>query len=152
MIIASQRNRLAHAIDFVLTLAAWWVLLYLLLHGLIKVSSTGLDSALPRLYLTDWSAAGTLGGYLATGLLNALLLFSWARYNQRRFERAARRGAFKPVRPEELCRKFILTERQYKKLHAARKVVFVHDDRGRIVDMDIQDMTRSGDHENVYSS
>lgn len=132
MIIKTERSRLARLIDTLLTLAAWALMLWLIAKSLLDVTPAQMQAALPSIQLAKWTAGGALGAYLLVALFNALLLISWARYNQLRFARRSARRAFPPTTADDMHRSFGISAEQLRHLRMTRLATVEHMSDGGI--------------------
>lgn len=102
MVIRTQRSKLRHIADWVITLLAWCAFLYLLIRGIIAVGSgqtEGLDMpfmsrALPSI--------DTLIIYALAMVMQGVLLLFWAFYNWSRFHGKTRRSSANTLADERL--------------------------------------------------
>ena len=113
-IIRTRQRPFLVVIDVFFTVLAWIGLLYLLAQGLWSLIDTH-DG--PRINASFFDALGTLQIYLWVALLNAVILISWARYQQRKSKRFAQRRLPAPVVDDQgLSKSFKLTGDRLEKL------------------------------------
>ncbi|WP_095082055.1 poly-beta-1,6-N-acetyl-D-glucosamine biosynthesis protein PgaD [Pseudomonas sp. Irchel s3h17] len=93
-IIRTRQRPFLVVVDVFFTVLAWIGLLYLLVRGLWPLLDT---RGGPRIDVSVFDALGTLQIYLWVALLNAVILISWARYQQRKSRSFARRRLPAPV-------------------------------------------------------
>ncbi|SDZ63737.1 poly-beta-1,6-N-acetyl-D-glucosamine biosynthesis protein PgaD [Pseudomonas sp. NFIX28] len=93
-IIRTRQRPLLVIVDVAFTVLAWIGLVYLLVRGLWPLIDTH-DG--PRIEVGVLEALGTLQIYLWVALLNAAVLILWARYQQRKSKRFARRRLPSPI-------------------------------------------------------
>ena len=131
MIIKTQRNALARFIDFVLTLLAWCVLIYLVSTSLL-VYMPSTDGSAPALRMIEWDATSTLIHYFIIVLIDAAILIAWARYNKIRFSNKNHRQALKRVANSDLCRHFHVEKEQLQALQQSNICTLELDNHGRL--------------------
>jgi biofilm PGA synthesis protein PgaD len=106
-IIRTRQRPILVVVDAFFTVLAWVGLLYLLIRGLWPLIDTH-DG--PRIDASFFDALGTLQIYLWVALINAIILISWARYQQRKSRSFAQRRLPAPVVDDEgLSKSFNLT-------------------------------------------
>ncbi|MCX2901484.1 poly-beta-1,6-N-acetyl-D-glucosamine biosynthesis protein PgaD [Pseudomonas mandelii] len=129
-IIRTRQRPFLVVIDVFFTVLAWIGLLYLLVTGLWPLISTHSG---PRLDAEFFDALGTLQIYLWVALVNALILISWARYQQRKSRSYAQRRLPAPVVNDQGLRKsFGLTGDRLETLRMPGSMTIHNDDDGQI--------------------
>jgi biofilm PGA synthesis protein PgaD len=106
MVLRSQRSTARHAVDWVLTLLAWLVFLYLFAKGIWAVGTNqvhGLDMPFLSRALPS---VDTLAIYGLAMLVQACLLILWAVYNWSRFRGKTRRAAAVSLTEQKLSRSY----------------------------------------------
>ena len=89
-LVRTRQHPVMWGIDVLLTLLAWGGLIWLMMRGIASM----LDShGGPRLEAPIFAALNTLQIYLWIALFNAVILISWARYQQRKGRKFAQRRA-----------------------------------------------------------
>lgn len=132
MVIRTQRSALRHAIDWVLTLLAWLVFLFLFAKGIWAVGTDhteGLDvpflsRALPSM--------DTLAIYGLAMLLQASILLVWALYNWSRFHGKTRRNTSAHLHDEQLARSYGIDQSTLNTLRNSPISVIHHAPEGNI--------------------
>ncbi|MFC6298910.1 poly-beta-1,6-N-acetyl-D-glucosamine biosynthesis protein PgaD [Pseudomonas sp. CCM 7893] len=129
-LIRTPQRPVMQAIDILLTLMAWAGLITLLVRGLVPM----LDShGGPRIDAPIFAALDTLQIYLWIAAFNAVLLISWARYQQRRGKRfAQRRSAAKVLSDKGLSESFSLAEGDLEQLRRPGVLVIHNDHEGGV--------------------
>jgi biofilm PGA synthesis protein PgaD len=129
-IIRTRQRPFLVVIDIVLTVLAWVGLLYLLALGLLPL----IDShAGPRIYASFFDALGTLQIYLWVALFNAVILITWARYQQRKSKSFAQRRLPAPVVDDQgLSKSFKLTGDRLAKLRTSGSMTIHNDQDGDV--------------------
>ncbi|MBB3243231.1 biofilm PGA synthesis protein PgaD [Pseudomonas sp. Tn43] len=129
-IIRTRQRPFLVMIDVFLTVLAWIGLLYLLVQGLWPLIDT---RAGPRIDVSLFDALGTLQIYLWVALLNAMILITWARYQQRKSKRFAQRRLPAPVVDDQgLSKSFKLTGDRLAKLRTPGSMTIHNDQDGDV--------------------
>ena len=89
-LVRTRQNTVMWIVDVVLTLAAWAGLIWLLARGIGAMLET---HGGPRIEAPIFAALNTLQIYLWIALFNAVILVTWARYQQRKGRKFAQRRA-----------------------------------------------------------
>ena len=89
-LVRTRQNTLMWIVDVLLTLLAWGGLIWLLARGISAMLET---HGGPRIEAPIFAALNTLQVYLWIALFNAVILISWARYQQHRGRKFAQRRA-----------------------------------------------------------
>ena len=89
-LIRTRQNTVMWIVDVVLTLLAWAGLIWLLARGINAMLET---HGGPRIEAPIFAALNTLQVYMWIALFNALILVTWARYQQRKGRKFAQRRA-----------------------------------------------------------
>jgi len=129
-IITTRQRPFLVVVDAIMTLLAWIGLLYLLIQGLWPLfdGHTG-----PRIDVSFFDALNTLEVYLWVGLLNAAVLISWARYQQRKSRSYSQRRLPAPVVGDEgLSRSFKLSEDKFARMRQSARMVVHNDEHGGV--------------------
>lgn len=129
-LIRTPQRPVMQAIDIFLTLMAWAGLVILLVRGLVPM----LDSnGGPRIDAPIFAALNTLQIYLWIALFNAVLLITWARYQQRRGKQfAQRRAATKALSDHGLSESFRLAAGELEQLRRPGVLVIHNDQEGGV--------------------
>lgn len=129
-IIRTRQRPFLVVIDAFFTVLAWIGLLYLLVKGLWPL----IDSREgPRIDTSVFDALGTLQIYLWVALLNAAILISWARYQQRKSKSFAQRRLPAPVVDDHgLSKSFKLSGDRLAKLRAPGSMTIHNDQEGDV--------------------
>ncbi|UWF49550.1 poly-beta-1,6-N-acetyl-D-glucosamine biosynthesis protein PgaD [Pseudomonas sp. N3-W] len=129
-IIRTRQRPFLIVVDVFFTVLAWIGLLYLLVRGLWPL----LDSHDgPRIDGTFFDALGTLQIYLWVALFNAVVLISWARYQQRKSRSFAQRRLPAPVADDEgLSKSFKLTGDRLERLRTPGSMIIHNNQDGDI--------------------
>ncbi|MDT9675701.1 poly-beta-1,6-N-acetyl-D-glucosamine biosynthesis protein PgaD [Pseudomonas sp. JV414] len=129
-IIRTRQRPFLVVIDVFLTVLAWVGLLYLLARGLWPLIDTH-DG--PRIDASFFDALGTLQIYLWVALLNAVILITWARYQQRKSKSFAQRRLPAPVVDDQgLSKSFKLTGDRLAKLRTPGSMTIHNDQDGDV--------------------
>ena len=129
-IIRTRQRPFLVVIDVFFTVLAWIGLLYLLAQGLWPLIDTH-DG--PRINASFFDALGTLQIYLWVALLNAVILISWARYQQRKSKSFAQRRLPAPVVDDQgLSKSFKLTGDRLAKLRTPGSMTIHNDQDGDV--------------------
>ena len=78
----------------------------------------------------------TLSSYAIVVLINTVLLFAWARYNQMRFRGKERRKAMPVVTIADYARMYGFAPEEIAAWQSARILVMHHNDDGQLVQVD----------------
>ena len=129
-LVRTRQHPVMWSIDVLLTLLAWAGLIWLLMRGITSM----LDShGGPRLEAPIFAALNTLQIYLWIALFNAVLLISWARYQQRRGKQfAQRRAATKALSDHGLSESFRLAAGELEQLRRPGVLVIHNDQEGGV--------------------
>ncbi|WP_223569461.1 poly-beta-1,6-N-acetyl-D-glucosamine biosynthesis protein PgaD [Pseudomonas sp. BF-R-26] len=129
-IIRTRQRPFLVLIDVFLTVLAWVGLLYLLARGLWPLIDTHEG---PRIDASFFDALGTLQIYLWVALLNAVILITWARYQQRKSKSFAQRRLPAPVVDDQgLSKSFKLTGDRLAKLRTSGSMTIHNDQDGDV--------------------
>ena len=129
-IIRTRQRPFLVVIDVFLTVLAWVGLLYLLVRGLWPLIDTH-DG--PRIDASFFDALGTLQIYLWVALLNAMILITWARYQQRKSKSFAQRRLPAPVVDDQgLSKSFKLSGDRLAKLRTPGSMTIHNDHDGDV--------------------
>ena len=129
-IIRTRQRPFLVVIDVFLTVLAWVGLLYLLARGLWPLIDTH-DG--PRIDASFFDALGTLQIYLWVALFNAVILITWARYQQRKSKSFAQRRLPVPVVDDQgLSKSFKLTGDRLSKLRTPGSMTIHNDQDGDV--------------------
>lgn len=132
LLIRTERRWLPRTIDCVLTLLAWVAFIYLFLNGFISVLQHKPSAQEHRHFGLLFATVSTLASYLIIGLVNALVLMTWAKYNQVR-RRVERRSRIPALTCEQMRDSFRLPE-ELQQLLRTHQICSIHnDDEGHIV-------------------
>ena len=129
-LIRTRQNSLMWIIDVVLTLLAWAGLIWLLARGINAMLET---HGGPRIEAPIFAALNTLQIYLWIALFNALILVSWARYQQRKGRKfAQRRAEANALSDKNLSESFKLGEGDLEQLRRPGVLVIHNDEEGGV--------------------
>lgn len=129
-LIRTRQHPAFWVIDVVLTLVAWIGLGYLLMHGIESMLET---HGGPRLDAPIFAALNTLQIYLWIAVFNAVILISWARYQQHRGRQfAQRRAAANALSDKKLSESFSLEEGDLDQLRRPGVLVIHNDEEGGV--------------------
>jgi biofilm PGA synthesis protein PgaD len=126
-IIRTRQRPFLVVVDVFLTVLAWVGLLYLLVRGLWPLIETHAGGL--RIDNSAFEALGTLQIYLWVALVNAVILISWARYQQRKSRSFAQRRLAAPVVDDDgLSKSFKLCDDRLQKLRSPG-VITIHNNQ-----------------------
>ncbi|MDF3931063.1 poly-beta-1,6-N-acetyl-D-glucosamine biosynthesis protein PgaD [Pseudomonas citronellolis] len=127
-LIKTPQHWLHVAIDGALTLGAWASFVYLLVRGFEAMADASRNG--PQLdFLHELiRTCGTLAAYALCATLIGLLLFAWAKYNEIRARRYARRQRMPDISAQTLSKSFRITSETYLRLRA-QQVLTLHNDQ-----------------------
>lgn len=129
-LVRTRQSTVMWLIDVLLTLLAWAGLIWLLARGMTSMLDT---HGGPRFQAPIFAAINTLQIYLWVAVFNALILISWARYQQRRGRQFARRRAeAKALTDKTLSESFSLTEGELEQLRRPGVLVIHNDEKGHV--------------------
>ena len=132
-LIRTRQRSVMWVIDVLLTLLAWAGLIWLLARGIISMLET---HGGPRIEAPIFAALNTLQIYLWIALLNAVILVSWARYQQRKGRKfAQRRAEAKAVTDKNLSESFSLAEGDLEQLRRPGVLVIHNDEEGGVAEV-----------------
>jgi poly-beta-1,6-N-acetyl-D-glucosamine biosynthesis protein PgaD len=123
----------------ILTVVFWVGYFYLMRHALSVVLSYFGISAPWGLQFNDVSVPPILNNiqiYAVIVVLNTIIFLGWALYNKYMFGSRNRRRNPAAVTPEEVANFFSLTPLTVNTCRAARRMVMVHDDAGKLIQCD----------------
>jgi len=126
-------------LDGFFTIALWLGYLYLMRHALSVVLSYFGVSAPWGLQWSDISVpplVTNIRTYALIVLMNGAIFISWALYNKFMFGYRGRRRRSVPVTPAEMSAHFLLTEAQVDTCQAAKRIIMVHDQSGKLIQYD----------------
>lgn len=129
-IIRTRQRPFLVVIDVLFTVLAWVGLLYLLINGLWPLFDS---HAGPRLGGSAFDTLGTLQIYGWVALVNAIILITWARYQQRKSRSFAQRRLPAPVVDDQrLSASFKLTDERMDTLRQPGSKVIHNNQEGDI--------------------
>jgi biofilm PGA synthesis protein PgaD len=129
-LIRTRQRSVMWIIDVLLTLLAWAGLIWLLARGITSMLET---HGGPRLEAPIFAALNTLQVYLWIALFNAVILISWARYQQRRGRKfAQRRAEAMALSDKNLSESFSLGEGDLEQLRRPGVLVIHNDEEGGV--------------------
>ena len=129
-LVRTRQRKVMWLIDVLLTLMAWAGLIWLLARGITSMLET---HGGPRLEAPIFAALNTLQVYLWIALLNAVILVSWARYQQRKGRKfAQRRAQANAVSDKNLSESFRLGEGDLEQLRRPGVLVIHNDEEGGV--------------------
>ena len=129
-LVRTRQRSVMWIIDVLLTLAAWAGLIWLLARGMSAMLET---HGGPRLEAPIFAALNTLQVYLWIALFNAVILVSWARYQQRKGRKfAQRRAQANALSDKNLSESFSLGEGDLEQLRRPGVLVIHNDEEGGV--------------------
>lgn len=129
-LIRTRQNTVMWIIDVVLTLLAWAGLVWLLARGINAMLET---HGGPRIEAPIFAALNTLQVYMWIALFNALILVTWARYQQRKGRKfAQRRAEANALSDKNLSESFKLGEGDLEQLRKPGVLVIHNDEEGGV--------------------
>lgn len=129
-LIRTRQNTVMWIVDVVLTLLAWAGLIWLLARGINAMLET---HGGPRIEAPIFAALNTLQIYMWIALFNALILVSWARYQQRKGRKfAQRRAEANALSDKNLSESFKLGEGDLEQLRKPGVLVIHNDEEGGV--------------------
>lgn len=129
-LVRTRQRSIMWIIDVLLTLAAWAGLIWLLARGITSMLET---HGGPRFEAPIFAALNTLQIYLWIALFNAVILISWARYQQRRGRKfAQRRAEANALSDKNLSDSFSLGEGDLEQLRRPGVLVIHNDEEGGV--------------------
>lgn len=129
-LIRTRQNSVMWIVDVVLTLLAWAGLIWLLARGINAMLDT---HGGPRIEAPIFAALNTLQIYLWIALFNALILVTWARYQQRKGRKfAQRRAEANALSDKSLSKSFKLGEGDLEQLRKPGVLVIHNDEEGGV--------------------
>lgn len=133
MVIHSARGRWYFVLDCLLTVLAWCVFIYLFARGITALpTQSGSSIALPWLSAI-LPALSDISIYVLAMVLQACILFLWARYNHWRFHGIQRREPPAPLPASELQAYYGISTETLQRLRTASISVIHHDADENIV-------------------
>jgi biofilm PGA synthesis protein PgaD len=132
MIIQTQRPWRLIALDTALTILAWAAFLALFAMGLKSLLAM-LQNHNPEYLATEIiPLLNTFGFYTVLGVVNAFILFFWARYNIYRFRGKDRRKPIENLNYDGLLTSFNINNASLQALHENKVVVIHHRQDGSV--------------------
>ena len=132
-LVRTRQNTLMWIVDVLLTLLAWGGLVWLLARGINAMLET---HGGPRIEAPIFAALNTLQIYLWIALFNALILISWARYQQRRGRKfAQRRAEANALSDKHLSESFKLEDGHLEQFRKPGVLVIHNDEEGGVEDV-----------------
>ncbi|MBN2991234.1 poly-beta-1,6-N-acetyl-D-glucosamine biosynthesis protein PgaD [Pseudomonas cedrina subsp. fulgida] len=129
-LVRTRQRSVMWVIDVILTLMAWAGLIWLLARGINSILHT---QGGPRFDAPIFAALNTLQIYLWIAVFNAIILISWARYQQRRGRKfAQRRAEAKALSDQHLSQSFSLADGDLEQLRRPGVLVIHNDDEGGV--------------------
>ncbi|MDQ0651397.1 biofilm PGA synthesis protein PgaD [Pseudomonas cedrina] len=129
-LVRTRQRSVMWVIDVLLTLMAWAGLIWLLARGINSILQT---HGGPRFEAPIFAALNTLQIYLWIAVFNAIILISWARYQQRRGRKfAQRRAEAKALSDQHLSESFSLADGDLEQLRRPGVLVIHNDDEGGV--------------------
>jgi biofilm PGA synthesis protein PgaD len=129
-LVRTRQRSVMWIIDVLLTLMAWSGLIWLLARGINSMLQT---HGGPRFDAPIFAALNTLQIYLWIAVFNAVILISWARYQQRRGRKfAQRRAEAKALTDKNLSESFSLADGDLEQLRRPGVLVIHNDDEGGV--------------------
>ncbi|KQM54549.1 poly-beta-1,6-N-acetyl-D-glucosamine biosynthesis protein PgaD [Pseudomonas sp. Leaf15] len=132
-LVRTRQNTVMWIIDVLLTLLAWGGLIWLLARGIGAMLET---HGGPRIEAPIFAALNTLQIYLWIALFNAVILISWARYQQRRGRKfAQRRAEANALSDKHLSESFNLGDGHLEQFRKPGVLVIHNDEDGGVEDV-----------------
>ena len=132
-LVRTRQRTVMWIIDVLLTLMAWAGLIWLLARGITSMLETHSG---PRVDAPIFAALNTLQIYLWIALFNAVILVSWARYQQRKGRKfAQRRAEAKALTDKNLSESFRLAEGDLEQLRRPGVLVIHNDEEGGVAEV-----------------
>ncbi|MCF5721739.1 poly-beta-1,6-N-acetyl-D-glucosamine biosynthesis protein PgaD [Pseudomonas syringae] len=132
-LVRTRQRSIMWIIDVLLTLMAWAGLAWLLARGINSMLET---HGGPRIEAPIFAALNTLQIYLWIALFNAVILVSWARYQQRKGRKfAQRRAQANALTDQNLSKSFSLGEGDLEQLRRPGVLVIHNDEEGGVADV-----------------
>ncbi|TFF04737.1 poly-beta-1,6-N-acetyl-D-glucosamine biosynthesis protein PgaD [Pseudomonas sp. BCA14] len=129
-LVRTRQNAVMWIIDVLLTLLAWFGLIWLLARGMSAMLET---HGGPRLEAPIFAALNTLQTYLWIAVFNAVILIGWARYQQRKGRKfAQRRAEANALSDKRLSESFNLGEGDLEQLRRPGVLVIHNDEEGGV--------------------
>ena len=129
-LVRTRQHPVMWVIDVLLTLLAWAGLIWLLARGITSMLET---HGGPRIEAPTFAALNTLQIYLWIALFNAVILISWARYQQRKGRKfAQRRAEANALSDKSLSESFKLGEGDLEQLRRPGVLVIHNDEDGGV--------------------
>ncbi|WP_431701437.1 poly-beta-1,6-N-acetyl-D-glucosamine biosynthesis protein PgaD [Pseudomonas sp. BR20] len=132
-LVRTRQSTVMWLIDVLLTLMAWAGLVWLLARGITSMLET---HGGPRIEAPIFAALNTLQIYLWIALFNAVILVTWARYQQRKGRKfAQRRAEAKALSDQNLNESFSLAEGDLEQLRRPGVLVIHNDEDGGVAEV-----------------
>ncbi len=132
-LVRTRQRSIMWIIDVLLTLMAWAGLVWLLARGINSMLET---HGGPRIEAPIFAALNTLQVYMWIALFNAVILVSWARYQQRKGRKfAQRRAQANALTDQTLSESFSLGEGDLEQLRRPGVLVIHNDEEGGVADV-----------------
>ncbi|MBB6289625.1 biofilm PGA synthesis protein PgaD [Pseudomonas sp. SJZ103] len=132
-LVRTRQSTVMWLIDVLLTLMAWAGLVWLLARGITSMLNT---HGGPRIEAPIFAALNTLQIYLWIALFNAVILVTWARYQQRKGRKfAQRRAEAKALSDQNLNESFSLAEGDLEQLRRPGVLVIHNDEDGGVAEV-----------------
>ena len=132
-LVRTRQSTVMWIIDVILTLMAWAGLVWLLARGITSMLET---HGGPRIEAPIFAALNTLQVYLWIALFNAVILVTWARYQQRKGRKfAQRRAEAKALSDQNLNESFSLAEGDLEQLRRPGVLVIHNDEDGGVAEV-----------------
>lgn len=132
-LVRTRQSTVMWIIDVLLTLMAWAGLVWLLARGITSMLET---HGGPRIEAPIFAALNTLQIYLWIALFNAVILVTWARYQQRKGRKfAQRRAEAKALSDQNLNESFSLAEGDLEQLRRPGVLVIHNDEDGGVAEV-----------------
>lgn len=132
MVVRSQRSAVRHGIDWVLTLIAWMVFIFLFAKGIWAVGTNQLHGLDMPFFSRAIPSIDTLIIYGLAMLVQAVLLIVWALYNWTRFRGKTRRASALSLDAQRLSISYGIDSHMLQTLHSNSVSVIHHTPDGRI--------------------
>jgi biofilm PGA synthesis protein PgaD len=132
-LVRTRQRSIMWIIDVLLTLMAWAGLVWLLVRGITSMLET---HGGPRIEAPIFAALNTLQVYMWIAIFNAVILVSWARYQQRKGRKfAQRRAEANALTDKTLSESFSLGEGDLEQLRRPGVLVIHNDEEGGVAEV-----------------
>lgn len=131
-LIFTQQRWLPYLVDVLLTAIAWAGFVYLFFTGFLNVIQHRVVPGEHLHFELFFATVETLLFYLLVGVINALILSIWAKYNQIRHGGDERRQSIPVLKDSQLISSFDISPQMLDLFHNHQIVTVMHDEQGGI--------------------